>query len=143
MVWRLPIELLEQFECESFLSLEAKWIDGIQLIDGSAFYQLLQELETTIEVGAELAGERAIVEGLGKFAPRNFSFGDEHEAAHAAARSIGGHGGRGVASGGAGDPAASGLASEGGGNRHACVFKRAGGIHALMLGVEARYACDA
>ena len=134
VVGRLPVELFEQFEGESFLTFEAKRVDGVQLIDGRAPNQFLQQAEAAVEVGAQLAGDRTVVEGLGEFAPGDFAFGNEHQAAHAAARGIGGHGRGRVAGGSAGHPAKSGLAREGGGHRHAGVFERAGRIHALMFG---------
>ena len=143
VVGRLPVELLQQFEGESFLSFEAERVDGVQLVDGGAPHEFLQQAEAAVEVGAQLAGEGAVVERLGEFAPGDFAFGHEHQAAHAAARGIGGHGCRRVAGGSAGHPAVSGLAGEGGGDGHAGVLERAGGVHALMLGKEARNAGDA
>ncbi len=47
--------------------------------------------DASVEIGAELAGEGSVVERLRELAPGNFSFGNQHEAVHVAARGIGGH----------------------------------------------------
>ena len=64
VVGRLPLELLQQFDGKSFLSLQPKRVDGVQLIDRSAFDKFLKQSEAAIEVSAELAGQGAIVERL-------------------------------------------------------------------------------
>ena len=133
VVGRLPVELFEQFDGESFLAFEAKRIDRVQLVDRGAQHEFLQQAQAAVEIGAQLAGDSAVVESLRKFAPGNFSFGHEHQAAHAAASGVGGHGGGSISGGSAGDPAKSGLAGEGGGDGHAGIFEGAGGIHSLML----------
>ena len=143
VVGRLPVELLEQFERESFLAFEAKGIDRIQLIDGRAQNQFLQQAQATVEVGAQLAGDGTVVERLREFAPGNFAVGHKHQAAHASASGVGGHRRRGIAGGGAGNPAKSGESREGCGHRHAGVFEGAGGIQSLMFGEQARHAGDA
>ena len=43
VVGRLPVELFEQFERESFLAFEAERVDRIQLVDGRAQNEFLQE----------------------------------------------------------------------------------------------------
>ena len=40
----VPVELFEKFEGESFLAFEAKGINRIQLVDGRAADQFLEEL---------------------------------------------------------------------------------------------------
>ncbi len=52
------------------------------------------------------------------------------------ARGIGRHGRGSVARGGAGYPAETILPGERGGHRHAGIFERSGGIHALVFGVK-------
>ena len=135
----LPVQLLHQFECESFLPFQAERIDGVQLADRRVLHQFLEKTQTSIEIGAQLAGESTVIESLGKFAPGNFSLRHKDKAAHAAARRIRRHGSGCVACGSTDDPAVSRLASEAGGNRHAGVFERASRVHALMLRVKACY----
>src|SRR5260370_40507629 len=120
------------------MPLEREWVDGVQLVDGGSPYQLLKQTQAAVEIRAELTSEGAIIERLRKLAPGNLSFRHEHQAAHATARGISRHRCRCVAGGSAGYPAISGLAGEGGSNRHASVLERARGIHSLMFGVKAR-----
>ena len=136
MVGRLPVELFEEFDGGGFLAFETIGVDGVEQVDGPALDEFVQHFYAAIEVGAELASDGAVVERLRELTPGDFAVGNEDEAAHAAAGGVGSHRGRGVAGGGAGDPAETFLAGEGGGGGHARVFERGGGVHALMLGLE-------
>ena len=136
MVGRLPGELFEQFDGGGFLAFDAIGIDGVEQVDGLLPNEFVENAHAAVEVGAELAGERAVVEGLRELAPGNFPVRNEHQAPHISARGVGGHGGRGVAGRGARDPAETRFQRGGGGNGHASVFERCRGIHALVLRIE-------
>ena len=71
-----------------------------------------------------------------KLAPGDFSFGDEDDGAETSPGSIRGHGGGGVAGGGAGDPLEAALHRDGQCGGHAGVFEGTRGIHALVLGQD-------
>jgi hypothetical protein len=141
VVGGLPIELLEEFDGGGLLAFEPVWIDGVEQVDGLATHEFVQDLDASVEVGADLAGDGAVVERLRELAPGNFAFGDKDKAAHAAAGSVGGHGRGRVPSRRAGDPAESFLAREGCGGSHAGVFERGGRVHALMFGLECVHTC--
>ena len=136
VVRRLPRELLHEFDGGGFLAFDAIRIHRIQQIDRFLADEVVEDADASIEIGAELAGEGAVVERLRKFAPGNLAFRNQHQAAHVAARRIGGHGGRSVASGSAGNPGESSLVRKRGCERHARVFKRCGRVHALVLGAK-------
>ena len=50
---------------ESFLTFDAKWVDGIQLIDRGASHKFQEQTKASVEVSAKLAGKRSVVERLG------------------------------------------------------------------------------
>jgi hypothetical protein len=136
VVGRLPVELFEEFDGGGFLAFETIGIHGVEQVNGPALNEFVQHFHAAVEVGAELAGDGAVVERLRELTPRDFAVGNEDEAPHAAAGGISSHRSGGVAGGGAGDPAKPFLAGEGGGGGHARVFEGGGGVHALMLGLE-------
>ena len=68
MVGHLPIHLIEQFERESLLPFQPERINRIQLINGRAQHEFLQQAQATVKVSTQLTGNRAIVERLRKFA---------------------------------------------------------------------------
>ncbi len=108
-------------------------IHRIQQVNRIAADDVVQHPHATVEVGAELAGQRAIVERLRKFSPGNLAIGNHDQAAHPSACGVGRHRGRGISGGSAGDPVKLVLAGERDGHGHARVFERARGIHPLML----------
>ena len=59
-----PVELLQEFEGESLLPFQTEWIEGVQLVDGRAPHQFLQQAQAAIEVSTQLAGDGAIVQRL-------------------------------------------------------------------------------
>ena len=91
MVGRLPAQLLEQFDGSSLLAFDAIGIDRVQKIDRLLAHEFIQDQNAAVKIGAELAGEGSVVERLRQLAPGNLAFGDQHQAVHVAARSVGGH----------------------------------------------------
>jgi len=138
-----PIELLEELDGGGLLAFEPVRIDRVEQVDRLATHEFVQDLDASVEVGADLAGDGAVVERLRELAPGNFAFGDKDKAAHAAAGGVGGHGRGRVASRRAGDPAESFLAREGCGGGHAGVFEGGSRVHALMFGLECVHTCRA
>ena len=92
MVGNMPVKFLGDFEGGRLLSFEAIRVDGVEQVDRCATDNFAKHADTAIEICMELAGERAIIDGLREFPPRDFAFGDKDEAVHAGAGSVCGHG---------------------------------------------------
>src|ERR1700674_3167317 len=69
VVRRLPCELFHEFDGSSFLAFDAIRIDRIQQVDRLLANKLVEDADTSVEIGAELAGERSVVERLRELAP--------------------------------------------------------------------------
>ncbi len=132
----LPLQLLHDLHGRRLLAFEAIGIDGVEQVDGEAAHQLEQQADAAVEVGLELDGHRAVVHRLRELAPGDLALGDENDGAQAGARGIGGHGGRSIAGGRAGDPLEAALDGDRERGGHAGVLEGAGGVHALVLGEQ-------
>ena len=136
VVGHIPIEGFGDFKGRCLLPLQPIGVHGVEQVNRRLVHDLRQHANAAVEIGLQLAGYGAVIHGLRQLAPGNLSFGNQHQAAQPGARRIGGHRGRRVPGGGAGDPLESSLLGHAECRGHACVFEGAGGIHALMLGKE-------
>src|SRR5438045_9475475 len=74
MIGGLPVELLEQFDGSSFLSLQAIGIHRIEQINRAALDQFAQNPDTAVEISPELTGNGAVVKRLRQFPPGSLAF---------------------------------------------------------------------
>jgi hypothetical protein len=63
-VRRFPCQLLEQLEDDGFLTLDTKWVDGVQEIHAQLLARLLDQAKTIIEVASHQQCFGAIGERL-------------------------------------------------------------------------------
>ena len=140
VIRHLPVELLGNLEGGGLLPFQPVGIDGVEQIDRGTADHFRQHPHAAVEVSIQLAGDGAVIDGLGELGPGDLALGQQDQAVHAGAGGVGRHGGRGVAGGGAGHPLEAALARLRKRSRHARVFERAGGVHALVFGVELLHA---
>src|SRR5579883_395241 len=136
-VRRIPVALVQHFEDDRFLALDAKRVDGVEQVDAEAIGQGPHERENLVEVGFHLKRAGAVFERLREFAVRDIAVRDENDGIEAGGAGVRGHGRRGVARGNAGYAFASQPERLRHTAGHAVVFERAGGIETLMLEGEA------
>ncbi len=136
MVGHVPVKRLGNLKGGRLLPFQPVRIHRVQQIDRRFLHDLRQQFEAAVEVGGQLAGDGAVIHGLRELAPGDLALGNQHQALQPGARGVGGHRGRGVAGRSAGHASEAALLGHAHRRGHARVFERAGGIHALMLGVK-------
>ncbi len=133
-------KLLEQFERRRLLPFDAIRIHRIQQIHRHPLHHFVEHAHAAVEVGFQLAGDRAVVERLRQLAPGNFAVGNQHQAVQSAARGVRGHRRGSVSGRSARHPLVSRLPRERRRHGHARIFERAGRIHPLMFGEKLLHA---
>ena len=134
-------QLVAHLERRGLLALDAVRVDRVHQLDRLALDDLLHELQRLVEVAAQRDHARAVHHRLGELAARDLALRDDHRAAHARARGVGGRARGRVARRGADDRLRPLALRPRDRERHAAVLEAAGRVHPLEL--EVRLDADA
>ena len=135
MVGHIPVERFGNLKCRRLLALQAGR-DSRSSADKSAPASRSPSARAGSRRNRSCTWQRdrAVIHRLRQLAPRNFSVGNQHQAAQPGARRISRHCGRRVARRRARNPLKSALPRHAHRRSHARVFERTRRIHALVLG---------
>ena len=130
-------ELLDDLEGGGLLAFDPVRVDRVDELDRVLLGELADDRQGVVEVALQGDDAGAVHQRLGELADRDLALRDDHRAAHAGARGVGGGAGRGVAGRGADHRLRPAPLRPRDGDRHPPVLEAAGRVRPLELEVGA------